>query len=142
MDTKKAFRFFTLFEYEKEQEYLREMHRSGWKFVRVSGFGIYHFEKCTPEDMIYQIDYNQDGIAHKDEYVKMFGDCGWEYLQDYVGYSYFRKPASEAAGTEAVSYTHLRSGSREPAPEKEEKRLSAPADDGLPDDRPAIRSRC
>ena len=34
--------------------------------------------------MIYQIDYNQDGIAHKDEYVKMFGDCGWEYLQDYV----------------------------------------------------------
>ena len=102
MDTKKAFRVFTLFEYEKEQEYLREMHRSGWKFVRVSGFGIYHFEKCTPEDMIYQIDYNQDGIAHKDEYVKMFGDCGWEYLQDYVGYSYFRKPASEAAGTEEI----------------------------------------
>ena len=102
MDTKKAFRFFTLFEYEKEQEYLREMHRSGWKFVRVSGFGIYHFEKCTPEDMIYQIDYNQDGIAHKDEYVKMFGDCGWEYLQNYAGYSYFRKAASDIDKTEEI----------------------------------------
>ena len=31
--------------------------------------------------MIYQIDYNKDGIAHKDEYVKIFSDCGWEYLQ-------------------------------------------------------------
>lgn len=23
----------------------------------------------------------------------MFRDCGWEYVQDYMGYSYFRKPA-------------------------------------------------
>lgn len=78
------------------------MYRSGWKFDRVSGFGVYHFEKCTPKDMIYQIDYNKDGIAHKDEYVKIISDCGWEYLQDYVGYSYFRKPASELTGTEEI----------------------------------------
>lgn len=102
METKKILKFFTIFEYEKEQEYLRKMHQSGWKFVKVSGFCVYHFEKCVPEDVIYQLDYNQDGIAHKDEYVKMFSDCGWEYLQDYVGYSYFRKAASETAGTEEI----------------------------------------
>lgn len=102
METKKTFKFFTIYEYEKEQNYLREMHRSGWKFVKVSGFGIYHFEKCIPEDVIYQLDYNQDGIEHKDEYVKLFHDCGWEYLQDYVGYSYFRKPASQADETEEI----------------------------------------
>ena len=30
----------------------------------------------------------------------MFSDCGWEYLRNYVGYSYFRKAVSEMNGTE------------------------------------------
>ena len=77
MQTKKALKFFSIFEYEKEQDYLRNMHKSGWKFVCISGFCVYHFEKCEPEDVIYQLDYNQEGIAHKDEYIKMFEDCGW-----------------------------------------------------------------
>lgn len=102
MEIKKTFKYFTIFEYEREQNYLMRMHQSGWKFVKISGFCIYHFEKCTPENVIYQLDYNQDGIAHKDEYVKMFNDCGWEYLQDFVGYSYFRKPASEISGTTEI----------------------------------------
>lgn len=102
METKKTLKFFTITEYEKEQDYLRQMHKAGWKFVKVSGFCVYHFEKCTPEDVIYQLDYNQEGIAHKEEYITMFQDCGWEYLQDYVGYSYFRKPASEANGAEEI----------------------------------------
>lgn len=102
MKTKKVFKYFTIFEYEKEANYLRRMHQSGWKFVKVSGFGVYHFQQCPPEDVIYQLDYNQEGVAHKEEYVKMFNDCGWEYLQDYVGYSYFRKPASQAAQDEGI----------------------------------------
>jgi len=95
METKRQIKFFTIFEYEKEQVYLRQMHKSGWKFRKVNGLCVYHFEKCTPEDVIYQLDYNKEGLDNKDEYVKMFSDCGWEYLQDYVGYSYFRKAVSE-----------------------------------------------
>lgn len=102
METKKTFKYFTIFAHEKEQDYLREMHRSGWKFVRVTGLGVYHFEKCHPEDVIYQLDYNQEGLDHKEEYVQMFHDCGWEYLQDFYGYSYFRKPASESKGSEEI----------------------------------------
>lgn len=102
METKKEFKFFTIYEYDKEQDYLRRMHRDGWRFIRVSGFCVYHFEKCVPEDVVYQLDYNQEGIAHKDEYVRMFSDCGWEYLQDYLGYSYFRKPASQTDGAEEI----------------------------------------
>lgn len=102
METKKQFKRFTIFEYEKEQDYLREMHRSGWKFVKVSGVGMYYFEKCTPEDVVYQLDYNKDGLENKDEYLKMFDDCGWEYIQDYVGYSYFRKAVSEDGVAEEI----------------------------------------
>ena len=102
METKKQFRIFTIFEYEKEQDYLREMNKSGWKFVRLCGFGMYYFEKCTPEDVVYQLDYNAEGLNNKEEYLKMFTDCGWEYLQDYAGYSYFRKPVSENGEAEEI----------------------------------------
>ena len=99
---KKFFRYFSIFEYEKEEKYLREMHKSGWRFLKVTGLGVYHFEKCIPADVIYQLDYNQDSKEHKDEYLQMFSDCGWEYLQNYAGYSYFRKPAADMNGDEEI----------------------------------------
>ena len=102
METRKEIKYFTIVEHEKEQEYLRNMHRSGWKLIKVTGLTVYHFEKCVPEDVIYQLDYNQEGIAHKEEYVQMFRDCGWEYIQDYVGYSYFCKPAAAGTGAEEI----------------------------------------
>ena len=99
---KKEFRYFTIFDYEKEQEYLSQMHERGWKFITVYFPGIYCFEQCKPEKVIYQLDYNQEGLAHKAEYLQMFADCGWEYLQNYTGYSYFRKAASEMDGEEEI----------------------------------------
>lgn len=102
MERKKQFRWFTIFEYEKEQDYLREMHKSGWRFVKVKGLGMYHFEKCAAEDVVYQLDYNKEGLEHKDEYLKMFEDCGWEYIQDYAGYSYFRKAVGEEGVAEEI----------------------------------------
>jgi hypothetical protein len=102
METKKQFKYFSIFSYEKEQEYLDQMHRSGWKFVKVSGLGMYHFEKCQPQSVAYRLDYNKEGLAHKEEYVKLYSDCGWEYIQDYAGYSYFRKPEADMVGNEEI----------------------------------------
>lgn len=99
---KTEFKYFTIPDWKKEQDYLRTQHRNGWKFVDTILLGFYRFEKCEPEDVVYQLDYNPDGTANKDEYVQMFRDCGWEYLQDYCGYSYFRKPASKMSGEEAI----------------------------------------
>lgn len=100
--TKTEVRFFTVPQWRQEQEYLRRQHQNGWKFVKLNVLGLYHFEKCEPEDVVYQLDYNPEGISHKDEYVQMFRDCGWEYLQDCMGYSYFRKSASETNGDEEI----------------------------------------
>lgn len=100
--TKTELRYFTIPEWKKEQDYLRQRHRDGWKFTGVSFIGRYHFEKCEPEDVIYQLDYNPEGLSHKSEYIQMFCDCGWEYLQDFVGYSYFRKPVSQMDGEEEI----------------------------------------
>lgn len=93
-DKKINLRFFTVPQWKKEQDYLRNQHNKGWKFKKVDWLCCYHFERCEPEDVVYQLDFNPDGINHKNEYVQMFSDCGWEYIQDFVGYSYFRKPVS------------------------------------------------
>lgn len=81
---------------------MREMHKSGWRFIKVTGFGMYYFEECIPQDVVYQLDYNKDGLSHKDEYLKMFDDCGWEYIQDFFGYSYFRKAVAENGVAEEI----------------------------------------
>ena len=101
-EKKTVFKMFTVTQYDQEAEYLRTQQQKGWKLTRVTGGMFYHFEACEPEDVVYQLDYNQDGIKNKDEYVKMFTDCGWEYLFDVNGYSYFRKPQSQMEGEEKI----------------------------------------
>lgn len=95
---KTEFRFFTIAQYQQEEEYLRDRHKQGWRFSHLTFPGFYHFESCTPEDVIYQLDYNQNGSVQKREYLQIFSDCGWEYLIDFMGYSYFRKPVSQMNG--------------------------------------------
>lgn len=103
---KTVMRIFTVADWQKEQDYLRSMHQKGWKFMRVSGIGLYRFEKCDSEDVIYQLDYNSQFdynsqyCKDREEYLQLFSDCGWEHLQDFRGYSYFRKPVSKMNGKE------------------------------------------
>ena len=99
-DTKTEIRFFTIPEWKKEEEYLRKQHKNGWEFVYANSGVFYHFKKCTPKDVIYQLDFNPESVTQREEYIQMFRDCGWEYLQNHVGYSYFRKAASEMDGKE------------------------------------------
>ncbi len=94
-DKKISVRFFNIVQWKQEQDYLRSQHNNGWKFKKLDWLCCYHFERCEPEDVKYQLDFNPDGVNHKSEYVQLFSDCGWEYMQDYVGYSYFRKPVAQ-----------------------------------------------
>lgn len=102
METKKEIRLFTIAQHKEEEEYLRRQHNAGWRFVKLAGVCSYHFEKCEPEDVVYQLDYNQEAAANKEAYIRMFADCGWEYIQEAFGYSYFRKNAAEMNGEEEI----------------------------------------
>lgn len=75
-DTKTEFRFFTVPEWKKEEEYLREQHKRGWEFVKVNSIGFYHFKKCEPKDVIYQLDYNPDSVTQKMSTFKCFVIAG------------------------------------------------------------------
>lgn len=91
--SKILFRLWTIADFEKEEDFLRKQHQQGWKFVKYTLPGFYLFESCVPEDVIYQLDFNDLTKAEKSSYLQLFSDYGWEYLQSVNGFGYFRKPA-------------------------------------------------
>lgn len=99
---KRRLAFFTIPEYKKEEKWLEKLHRSGLKLKKATLPCFYTFEECEPEDVVYQLDYNEEGMKNKAEYVQMFKDCGWEHITDMAGYSYFRKPVSEMVEDEGI----------------------------------------
>ena len=99
-ETKTKLKWYSIVQYEEEARWLEKMHSQGWKFIGVNMPCFYHFERCEPEDYVYQLDYNKN--SSNIEYKQLFEDCGWEYLTDCMGYSYFRKKASEANGHEDI----------------------------------------
>ena len=99
---KREFRLFTIAEYEKEEAYLARKHREGWKLVTAAMPGWSTFEECEPEEVIYQLDSNSTQGEEKEQYLQMFADCGWEYVDEMNGWRYFRKPLAQADGDEAI----------------------------------------
>jgi len=87
---KTKFRIFTIADYEKEENFLREMANKGYQFEKITGPGFYQFSENEPRDTIYRLDYWNHKKHEKDEYIQMFEDYGWEYLFDYVDWSYFK----------------------------------------------------
>lgn len=101
-DRKLKLGWFTVPDWKKEEAWLRRQHMNGWEFVHYTPPCFYTFKRCKPEDVIYQLDYNEEGLRQKAEYIQMFQDCGWEYITDATGYSYFRKPASQMKKPEEI----------------------------------------
>ena len=91
--TKTMFRIFTIADYEQEEQFLRQQHQNGWKLKRITAFGFYHFEACTPKDVVYRLDFRTKGTDW-DSYFQLFSDYGWEYFSAFQEWNYFRKPAN------------------------------------------------
>lgn len=91
--SKIKFAYFTIADYEDEEIWLRKQHQNGLKFKQFIIPGIYIFDECEKEDVIYRLDYNE--APRNEDYTKLFEDYGWEYLMTFNGFSYFRKPKSK-----------------------------------------------
>ena len=92
---------FSAFRYDKEQEYLANMYAKGWKLKKIEGKIFYHFVKCEPEEVVYQMDYSY-GDIDDEEYIQLYADCGWEYVCDRGCFTYFIKPVSKMDGNEEI----------------------------------------
>ena len=100
MGKKVVYRIFTIADYDREAAYLKKMHGQGWKLKKVnySPFIIavrYTFERTSPQEMAYQLDFRPIKKAERDSYYQLFDDCGWEHITNFNQFSYFRKPVSQ-----------------------------------------------
>ena len=92
-DRKTLVRFFTVADYEEEEQWLRRQHQNGWKLVKTVLPCFFVFERCTPEDVVYRLHYKND--CGNGEYFQLFQDYGWTYFNRCMGWLYFRRPVSE-----------------------------------------------
>lgn len=102
MKQKIEYKFFTILEYEKEAQYLREMHKKGYKLNCVDFQMRYVFDECEKEDVIYALDYQNDVTYDSLEYLTMYQDLGWELIQISFGFVYFRKPVKDMTNDETI----------------------------------------
>ena len=88
MNSKVQFRMFTIFDLDKVEDYLQEMHLKGWKF-KSNRFGFFYFEPCRPDDVIYRV-WNTSYLRKNEVDLQSMKDRGWEFVENY-SYTVFRK---------------------------------------------------
>lgn len=80
---------FLISEFEEEEKWLTTMHSQGWKLIEIS-HNNYKFEKCQPGDWVYQLDF-QNKMIEESNYIKLFGDYGWNFVLKHNNWFYFRR---------------------------------------------------
>ena len=79
MKSKAQFRIFTIVDLDKEEEYLHEMHLKGWRY-RTSRFGLFYFDQCQPDDVIYRI-YDSRFLKKYKHELQDFRNRDWELIE-------------------------------------------------------------
>jgi len=87
--TKKVFKWFYIFDLEKEENWLRNMAQKGWIFQKVNILGIYTFIKGQSTDAIYKIDFNNK-VEDVEEYYDLFAESGWRFIHKVREFRYFK----------------------------------------------------
>jgi hypothetical protein len=85
----KRTKFFPLWQEEKEMDWLSTMSRQGWH-LKSKGYMTYWFEKGENTEYIYNIDYKLTADKDIDEYMSIYDDAGWEFVDSYTNWHYFR----------------------------------------------------
>ena len=99
MNSKVQFRMFTIFDLDKVEDYLHEMHLKGWKY-KANRLGFFYFEECQPEDVIYCI-YDSRFLKKYKHELQDFRNRGWELI-GAGSCSILRKPASAILSEDQV----------------------------------------
>ena len=93
METKIECKVFFITDFNQQAQYLTEMHRKGWRLTKIRWSFFYHFEKCQPEDVVYQVDFKEAKNKDRENYLHMYEDYGWEFVVSCRNFNIFRKPA-------------------------------------------------
>ena len=85
-------KWFWVWEFEKEENWLNEMAMNGWVLESV-GFCAYHFTRCEPGEYTVRLEMH----PYDEAYVQFMQDTGAEYVGRMRMWIYFRKKAADGA---------------------------------------------
>lgn len=79
-------KWFWVWDFEKEEQWLNEMAQTGWALDGV-GFCTYHFVACTPGEYTIRLEMH----THDDMYISFMEETGAKYIGRMVAWVYFKK---------------------------------------------------
>lgn len=89
-ETMNKYRFFSIVDFEQEEQFLQEMASKGYHLERIDWILRYVFVKGEPKEVTYRLDLRNNN-AEKEELIQMAQDYGWTYLTQMMDWVYFRK---------------------------------------------------
>ena len=92
---------------EAQETWLREMSNEGMHLFGIGMPAFFYFESGEPIDYVYRLDFRSHWKMDKEDYLQLFRDSGWEYVEEMAGWHYFRKQAQP--GEELEIYTDAES---------------------------------
>ncbi len=94
-EIKRTWRFFTVADYEKEEQYINEMAREGWHLTAV-GFCRYIFRRGEPGAYIYKLDMVERTASDevKESYFNFLTECDIRIVGEFKEWIYLQKAAS------------------------------------------------
>lgn len=93
-ETKRVWRFFTVADYEKEEQYINEMAREGWHLTAV-GFCRYVFRRGEPGAYTYKLDMVERTASDevKESYFNFLTECDIRIVGEFKEWLYLQKSA-------------------------------------------------
>ena len=88
-ETKKIWKIFLVWNYDKEEEWLKEMAMNGWTLTSV-GFCNYTFVKTEPGEYNIRMEMR----PHDDGYLEFLRENDVEYVGRILQWHYYRKKTS------------------------------------------------
>ena len=90
MEKKTISKWFWVWQFEKEEEWLNEMAGNGWVLDGVD-FATYHFVRCEPGEYTVRTEMR----PYDESYVKFMGETGAEFVGRMMLWIYFRKKTED-----------------------------------------------
>lgn len=89
-ERKTVHKWFWVWDFEKEEQWLNTMAQSGWLLDRV-GCCKYEFVACEPGTYTVRLEMHD----HDEDYLRFMGETGAEYIGRMVQWIYFRKKTAD-----------------------------------------------
>ena len=89
-NSKTIHKWYWVWDFEKEEEWLNEMAMNGWVLESV-GWCTYHFVRCEPGEYSVRLEMH----PYDEEYVSFMKDTGAEYVGRMMMWIYFRRKTAD-----------------------------------------------